>query len=176
MHIVVSRASASAIAAIEKAGGSVQTRYYTKSSIGRIMRGQTHPFLSNLSPAILTPQPAPSGSATSREYPTTEPDVASSGASAPTLLDPIFASHPPPSAFKYRLPDAYSRKDLEYYRDPAHRGYLAHQVQEGAGPSLFFKSPEQLREQAKQRRREKKAAAEGQTGTAEERIETGRIW
>lgn len=41
----------------------------------------------------------------------------------------------------YRLPDPTSRKDIEYYRDPAKRGYLSHMVQEGEGPSLFFKAP-----------------------------------
>ena len=40
-----------------------------------------------------------------------------------------------------RLPDPTSRKDIEYYRDPAHRGYLSHLVPEGHGPSLFFKTP-----------------------------------
>lgn len=43
--------------------------------------------------------------------------------------------------FEYRLPDPTSRKDIEYYRDPVHRGYLAHTVPEGDGPSLFFKTP-----------------------------------
>jgi large subunit ribosomal protein L15 len=43
--------------------------------------------------------------------------------------------------FTYRLPDPTSRKDIEYYRDPAHRGYLSHLVEEGQGPSLFFKMP-----------------------------------
>jgi len=43
--------------------------------------------------------------------------------------------------FKYRLPDPASRKDIEYYRDPAHRGYLSYQVAAGHGPSLFFKTP-----------------------------------
>jgi large subunit ribosomal protein L15 len=43
--------------------------------------------------------------------------------------------------FKYRLPDPASRKDIEYYRDPAHRGYLSYQVTAGHGPSLFFKTP-----------------------------------
>lgn len=45
------------------------------------------------------------------------------------------------SRFKYRLPDPTSRKDIEYYRDPAHRGYLSYLVGEGQGPSLFFKTP-----------------------------------
>jgi len=44
-------------------------------------------------------------------------------------------------SFYNRLPDPTSRKDIEYYRDPAHRGYLSHLVPEGHGPSLFFKTP-----------------------------------
>jgi len=41
----------------------------------------------------------------------------------------------------YRLPDPTSRWDIEYYRDPAHRGYLSHTVQPGQSPSLYFKVP-----------------------------------
>lgn len=41
----------------------------------------------------------------------------------------------------YRLPDPTARKALEYYRDPAHRGYLSWTVPEGHSPSLFFKAP-----------------------------------
>jgi large subunit ribosomal protein L15 len=44
--------------------------------------------------------------------------------------------------FQYRLPDPTNRKDIEYYRDPAHRGYLSHLVGENEGPSLFFLPPE----------------------------------
>lgn len=43
--------------------------------------------------------------------------------------------------FQYRLPDPTSRKDIEYYRDPAKRGYLAHTVGEGETPSLFHRLP-----------------------------------
>ncbi|EME86168.1 uncharacterized protein MYCFIDRAFT_64773 [Pseudocercospora fijiensis CIRAD86] len=43
--------------------------------------------------------------------------------------------------YKFRLPDPTSRKDLEYYRDSAHRGYLSHLVEPGHGPSLFFRTP-----------------------------------
>lgn len=43
--------------------------------------------------------------------------------------------------YMYRLPDPTSRKDIEYYRDPVHRGYMSHLVPEGHGPSLFFKTP-----------------------------------
>lgn len=43
--------------------------------------------------------------------------------------------------FRYRLPDPTSRHDIEYYRDPAHRGYLSHQLAPGQSPSLYFKVP-----------------------------------
>jgi large subunit ribosomal protein L15 len=97
----VSRASAAAIEAVEAAGGTVITRYYTKPSISRIKEGLTHPYISLLSQSTDD-------------------------------------SH---KQFKYRLPDPASRKDIEYYRDPAHRGYLSYQVAAGHGPSLFFKTP-----------------------------------
>lgn len=38
-----------------------------------------------------------------------------------------------------KIPDASSRKDREYYRDPAHRGYLAHTLKGNEAPSLYFK-------------------------------------
>ncbi len=49
--------------------------------------------------------------------------------------------HTAKRTFYNRLPDPTSRKDIEYYRDPAHRGYLSHLVPEGHGPSLFFRTP-----------------------------------
>ncbi|KAI9783246.1 MAG: YmL10 [Geoglossum umbratile] len=99
INIIVSRASASAIKAIEAQGGSVTSRFYTRPSIRRILLSQTPSF---------------AGQA---------PDVASA------------------EPFAFRLPDPASRRDIEYYRDPAHRGYLSHLVPEGEGPSLFFKAP-----------------------------------
>ncbi|RDA88128.1 hypothetical protein CP532_6833 [Ophiocordyceps camponoti-leonardi (nom. inval.)] len=45
------------------------------------------------------------------------------------------------TGFKYRLPDATSRRDIEYYRDPAHRGYLSHQLKPGESPSLYWSVP-----------------------------------
>lgn len=104
LNVVVSRASAAAISAIEAAGGSVMTRYYTPFAVQRVMRGKSDPI----------------NSLGSRE---------STGES---LIK---------SGFQNRLPDPTSRKDFEYYRDPAHRGYLSHLVSEGQGPSLFFKTP-----------------------------------
>ncbi|KAL1296577.1 hypothetical protein AAFC00_000074 [Neodothiora populina] len=106
INIVVSRASASAIAAVEKAGGTVTTRYYTRPAISRILKGETDPINSLLSKK----SEAEEAAAATKNY-------------------------------RYRLPDPASRKDLEYYRDPAHRGYLSHLVAEGHGPSLFFKTP-----------------------------------
>lgn len=45
------------------------------------------------------------------------------------------------NGFQYRLPDPTSRKELEYYRDPAKRGYLSYMLKEGEYPSLYFKPP-----------------------------------
>lgn len=56
--------------------------------------------------------------------------------------------------FLNRLPDPTSRKDIEYYRDPAHRGYLSYRVQEGEGPSLFHRPPRRDKEGALIKREE----------------------
>ncbi|KAF6222376.1 hypothetical protein HO133_001462 [Letharia lupina] len=104
LNVVISRASAQAIAAIEAAGGSVTTRYYTRFAMRRIMQGKMDP-INSLQSQIKE------GEEMSRK------------------------------SFYNRLPDPTSRKDIEYYRDPAHRGYLSHLVPEGHGPSLFFKTP-----------------------------------
>ncbi|SLM41537.1 50s ribosomal subunit protein l15 [Lasallia pustulata] len=104
LNVVVSQASAAAISAIEAAGGSVTTRYFTPFSIQRILRGRTDPINS----------------------------LRSHDTDADSILR---------GGFQQRLPDPTSRKDIEYYRDPAHRGYLSHLVPEGQGPSLFFKTP-----------------------------------
>jgi large subunit ribosomal protein L15 len=108
INILVSRASAAAIEAVEAAGGKVTTRYYTKQSIRRLLKGES---VSSFTPLGMS---SPSGSRSALD--TARP-------------------------FTYRLPDPTSRKDIEYYRDPAHRGYLSHLVEEGQGPSLFFKTP-----------------------------------
>lgn len=107
IHIIVSRASSAAIEAIERAGGSVTTRYYTPDSIKRILAKETHPVHSRHFRA--------------------------------TPLTNLVVS--PDQTFEYALPDPTKRKDLEYYRDAAHRGYLSYQVPEGHGPSLFFRTP-----------------------------------
>jgi len=105
VNIIVSRASAAAIAAVEAAGGTVTTRYYSPASIPRILKGLVDPVVS-------------------LQYQMTDE-----------------AALEEAKNYRYRLPDATSRKDIEYYRDSAHRGYLSYQVPEGEGPSLFFKTP-----------------------------------
>ena len=142
IHVVVSRASASAIEAIEKAGGTVTTRYYTPSSIRRILEGETHSFLSDQ---------------WARESGSEELyRIARVGRKNvwATLLE---RNHK-----KFRLPDPTKRRDIEYYRDPAHRGYLAHLLKPREGPSLFFRSSE-----------ERKTAA----GTKKEKVlPENRLW
>ena len=107
LNVVVSRASAAAIAAIEGAGGSVVTRYYTPVAIQGVFRGKTDPIHS------LRSQP----------------------------VEGVKSIEGEKASFLNRLPDPTSRKAIEYYRDPAHRGYLSYSVGEGQGPSLFFKTP-----------------------------------
>ena len=114
LHIVVSRASGAAISAVEAAGGSVMTRFYTPLSIQKILRGTTDPVIS----------------------------LGSEDAEGIERRQ---------TGFLHRLPDPTSRKDIEYYRDPAHRGYLSHLVGEGEGPSLFFKTPGTGRSLAKKK-------------------------
>ena len=104
LNIIISRASAQAISAIETAGGSVTTRYYTQFALKRILQGRMDP-INSLQARIA------GGEETAKRI------------------------------YQNRLPDPTSRKAIEYYRDPAHRGYLSHLVPEGQGPSLFFKTP-----------------------------------
>lgn len=61
--------------------------------------------------------------------------------------------------YKYRLPDATARKDIEYYRDPAHRGYLAYTIKDGESPSLFFNKPKEAKDRKKQSARRSAAKA-----------------
>jgi len=131
IHIVVSRASASAIAAVEAVGGTVTTRYYTRPAIERVLKGHSHPFKS-LQSRVFAFEEDDANTAT----PTPE-------AGDIDVVSPLGALAK--QGFRYRLPDPTSRKDLEYYRDPAHRGYLSYLVAEGQGPSLFFKTPGQGR-------------------------------
>ena len=109
IDIVVSRASPTAIAAVEKAGGQIVTRYYTKESIKRLVQGKS----------VNTTLPLPTGR---KKVKSVLEEVRQKG-------------------FSYRLPDPTSRWDIEYYRDPAHRGYLSNKLKPGESPSLFFKVP-----------------------------------
>ncbi|EER24889.1 YmL10 [Coccidioides posadasii str. Silveira] len=128
INIIVSRASASAIAAVEAAGGTIVTRYYTRHAIKRILNGRTDPYVSL-------------AWANAQIHAEAEGD----GAEAKTKELSIGMGFDKPRAkgegFQYRLPDPTNRKDIEYYRDPAHRGYLSYLVGDGEGPSLYFTPP-----------------------------------
>lgn len=112
LEITVSRASKSAITAVEAAGGKIVTRYYTKNAIKNLLLGKS----------VHSDTPLPVG----KEF------VAEQLAKARA------------NGYKYRLPDPVGRWHIEYYRDPAHRGYLSHQVAPGETPSLFFKVPDEV--------------------------------
>ncbi|KAH6625431.1 ribosomal protein L18e/L15P [Boeremia exigua] len=137
IHIVVSRASAEAISRIEALGGSVTTRFYSPTSIKRVLRSDSHPTISlDASPALI----AQSASSTPSLIPSPVLDaLASTGAARKEALAAVMRRVG--AQYKYRLPDATGRKDIEYYRDPAHRGYLAWTLKENESPSLFFKTP-----------------------------------
>jgi large subunit ribosomal protein L15 len=110
IDIVVSRASASAIKAVEDAGGKIMTRFYTKESLKRLAKGQS----------VHTDKPLPVG---------------------PEHVEAVLQAARTTKKHYYRLPDPTGREDIEYYRDPAHRGYLSHMLQPGESPSLYFKVP-----------------------------------
>lgn len=116
IHIVVSRASQSAIAAVEALGGTVTTRFYTPLAIFRIRTGKMHPYVSMKWDQAGINRPA----------------LAVDGGD--DLISRVKAM-----GFEYRLPDPSARKDIEYYRDVKNRGYLAHTVPEGEVPSLYWK-------------------------------------
>jgi len=120
IHIVVSRASQSAIQAVEAAGGSVTTRFYTERAVKRVRQGVMHPYIS------LRWDPTAIGKTS-------------------LLPEPGFGMAPEERVtglgYQYRLPDPTSRKELEYYRDAKNRGYLSHLVEEGQNASLFWKPP-----------------------------------
>lgn len=126
IHVVVSRASQSAIAAVEALGGTVVTRFYTPQAIRRILSGDMHPYVS-----LRWDQDA----------------IASPGLSIPGAEN--FEERAKAMGYNYRLPDPSGRKDIEYYRDAKNRGYLSHEVKEGELPSLYFKpavTPAQIKE------------------------------
>ncbi|MCJ1401041.1 YmL10 [Xylographa trunciseda] len=157
IKIIISRASKSAIAAVEKIGGSVMTRFYTPFAIQRILRGTTDPINSLRSDRIMMQEEQDDDEDDEFDDDDDEDDEdvdASSEAGskalvgdamatseASTIASAVAAAHPKRSGFRHRLPDPTSRKDIEYYRDPIHRGYLSHLVTEGQTPSLFFKIP-----------------------------------
>lgn len=155
IHIIVSRASADAIQRIEALGGSVTTRFYSPTAIKRVLRGDSHPAISLQASSTLVALAA------------THPAVISSpilsalqSASADTTKAAMAAVlKQVGQKYKYRLPDATGRKDIEYYRDPAHRGYLNYMVKDGESPSLFFKPPGEAKDRKKQSARRDAAKA-----------------
>ena len=135
VHLVVSKASQSAIAAVEALGGTVTTRFYTKTSIGRIRQDLTDPMVS------LRWDPEAMGN----------PNL------GPTIpREDIVKNNP----YQYRLPDPTDRKELEYYRDPKHRGYLAHTLKAGELPSLYWKPQNLVKREPSVEELEKKKALE----------------
>jgi large subunit ribosomal protein L15 len=110
INILVSRASASAIAAVEAAGGTVKTRYFTHQALQRLVKGES----------VCTEKPLPVGRRHVQE-----------------ILKAARRTKKP----LYRLPDPTGRWEMEYYRDPAHRGYLSHMLKPGESPSLYFRVP-----------------------------------
>ena len=147
IHIVVSRASQSAIAAVEALGGTVTTRFYTPQAIRRIKQRETHPFISlRWDPNALN-----------------NPNLTAKGAE-------LLENRARGMGFQYRLPDPSSRKDLEYYRDAKHRGYLSHLVKEGENASLYLKPP-LSEEEIKALKRES-----ARSGRAAKRKEGDKLW
>ena len=144
LNITVSEASEAAIAAVEAAGGTVTTRYYTKFALEKIVKGEMHPSVS------LRTHPEVARTTSGVSVSEQEPPAPSDAMTAPTRKR--LSTEPKArirTNYKYRLPDPASRKDLEYYRDRAKRGYLAYEVPEGEGPSLYFKTlVQRQREQA----------------------------
>lgn len=178
LNIVVSRASKAAISAVESAGGSVLTRYYTPFSIRRIMQGKTDPInsLQSQAPSAFFPSTTTTAAAAAAAVMRMPTFPSSSSSSTPSsvaeaadvVVEPRGESVREERGeeeegmigrkeeeeeeeekgdvkklvfWQNRLPDPVSRKAIEYYRDPAHRGYLSYQVGQGQGPSLFFKTP-----------------------------------
>jgi large subunit ribosomal protein L15 len=166
IHIVVSRASAEAIARVEALGGSVTTRYYSPTSIKRVLSQESHPVISlQTGPELLN---RAIGTERKPNSPFRQLSDALSSPDTPTEV-----KHKALSAvmetlrqrYKYRLPDPAGRRDIEYYRDPAHRGYLSYTVKQGESPSLFFKPPREGKD--KRKLNAKKAAAKA---SAENRL------
>ncbi|EDU42835.1 50S ribosomal subunit protein L15 [Pyrenophora tritici-repentis Pt-1C-BFP] len=156
IHIVVSRASADAIARVEALGGSVTTRFYSPTAIKRVLRGETHPVISlQASPDLV----ALAGRIPAAKIPS--PILTALQTAAEDKKNEVMAQVMKQigSKYKYRLSDATARKDIEYYRDPAHRGYLNYLMKEGESPSLFFKPPGEAKDRKKQSARKNAAKA-----------------
>ena len=151
INIIASRASAEAIAAVEAAGGKVTTRYYTPFAIRKIVRGEMDP-VNSLQSRINDISLDESGK--------------EGGADGEELAEALIADRD--TKYKYRLPDPTRRKDLEYYRDAAKRGYLSYMVKEGEGPSLFFRTPQELEKMRKAKKGS--AASSKRANSAAERL------
>lgn len=102
------------------------TRYYTKPAIKRIMKREMHPFVS-------LAWTKASGSEALLKAEGIELEGEGNQLSESKVMKAM--------GFRYRLPDPTARRDIEYYRDPAKRGYLSHLLRPSEGPSLFFRSP-----------------------------------
>ncbi|MCJ1418673.1 YmL10 [Xylographa parallela] len=176
INIIISRASKSAIAAVEKIGGSVMTRFYTPFAIQRILRGTTDPINSLRSERIMMEEQEEDEDDRNEDDGNENVDAlrnagseamvgdATATSEESTIASAVAAVKPRRFGFRHRLPDPTSRKDIEYYRDPIHRGYLSHLVTEGQTPSLFFKIPSAGKGVAGKRAAAKKA------------LEENRIW
>jgi large subunit ribosomal protein L15 len=136
----------------------VTTRFYSPTSIRRVLGGASHPVISLQADADLIVQGGQGAIVDSLKAALTSPDATLDVKNE--ALRAVMAKVS--QKYKYRLPDATGRKDIEYYRDPAHRGYLAYTVKEGESPSLFFKPPGEAKDRKKQvaRRQAAKASAE----------------
>jgi large subunit ribosomal protein L15 len=149
IHVVVSRASKSAIAAVEALGGSVTTRFYTHAAIRRIRKGDMHPYVS------LQWDQSAIGNAALMVKGAEEKEEVVKGL-----------------GYEFRLPDPTSRKDLEYYRDRENRGYLSHRVKEGHSPSLFYATEAQIEDgrRAKEEARKAGVVKKNKTNAEENKL------
>lgn len=158
IHIIVSRASAEAIARIEALGGSVTTRFYSPTSIKRVLRGDSHPAISlQASPDLISLASVSNPALLSSPILSSLQSATASEAAKKEAMAQLMARLG--DKYKYRLPDATARKDIEYYRDPAHRGYLAYTIKDGESPSLFFNKPKEAKDRKKQSARRSAAKA-----------------
>lgn len=124
---------------VEKAGGSVVTRFYTEQAVRKIRQGVMHPYIS------LRWDPQAIGQ-------TALVPAAGKGLTPEERVTGL--------GYQFRLPDPASRKDLEYYRDAKNRGYLSHLVGEGENASLFWKPPIAPEEIARLKRNNSKGRSE----------------